>query len=131
LNAIAMMCRRKVDFAVRHTQVVATALQVLFVRPWIGRLASSGIVNHCNCNCLGALLAEGVICSYPVAEFVEEFLLNGPETISALSTEFTLNVAFEIVLDAVVFEQRVVHIHQEDDCVRKFHKAVPAGSVLR
>jgi hypothetical protein len=34
----------------------------------------------------------------PIAEIVEEFLLNGPETVSAIRTEFTLNVALEIVL---------------------------------
>ncbi len=55
-------------------------------------------------------------------EFVEEFLLDGPETVSARRAEFTLNVALEIVLDAVIFEQRVVHIHQEHDGVGWRHR---------
>jgi hypothetical protein len=59
----------------------------------------------------------------PIPEFLEEFLLNGPEGVPALRTEFALDVALEIVLDVVVFEQRVVHVHQKDYRVGEGHKA--------
>ena len=53
---------------------------------------------------VGMFDAKALQCAQviPIAELVEEFLLNGPETVPALGTEFTFNVVLEIVLDAIV-----------------------------
>jgi hypothetical protein len=47
----------------------------------------------------------------PIAQFLEEFLLNRPEPVATLRAEFTLDMALEIILDAIVVQQRVVHVH--------------------
>jgi hypothetical protein len=51
----------------------------------------------------------------PVAQLLEELLLDRPEAVSALEPELALNVTFEVVLDAIVIEQCVVHIYQKDN----------------
>jgi len=41
-------------------------------------------------------------------------LLDGPEAVAARGSEFALDVALEIVLNVVIFEQGVIHIDQEN-----------------
>src|SRR5262249_59015608 len=45
----------------------------------------------------------------------EECLLDRPEPVAALRAELAPHVRLEIILDAVVLQQRVVHVHQKDD----------------
>jgi hypothetical protein len=47
----------------------------------------------------------------PVAQFLEELLLNRPKPVATLWPRLVLDMSLEIILDAVVFQQRVVDIH--------------------
>jgi hypothetical protein len=54
----------------------------------------------------------------PVTQFLEEVLLDRPEAVATLRAEVAFDVPLEIVLDTVVIQQRVIHIHQEDERAR-------------
>jgi hypothetical protein len=57
----------------------------------------------------------------PVAQFLEELLLNRPEPVAALRAKLALDMALEVILDSVVFQQRVVHIDEEHNLFGRFH----------
>jgi hypothetical protein len=57
----------------------------------------------------------------PVAEFVKQSLLDSPELVTALRSEFTLNMPFEVGLDAVVVQQCVVNVYQKNKRNGFFH----------
>lgn len=52
-----------------------------------------------------------------VTEFGAQLLEEGPIVLRAFGADFAFEVAFEVGGDAVVVEQRVVHVEQEDDFV--------------
>jgi hypothetical protein len=50
-----------------------------------------------------------------IAELDEERLEDRPVPVARRRAEFTLEMALEVVLDAIVVQQRVVHVDEEDD----------------
>src|SRR5262245_29575987 len=57
----------------------------------------------------------------PIAQLGEQLLEDRPVTLAAGNSEFAIEVAFDVVLDAVVVEQRIVHVDQKNDWVRQRH----------
>src|SRR5215468_7038430 len=53
-----------------------------------------------------------------VAQLDKQLLEDRPVPVATSGTELALEVAFDVVLDAVVVEQRVVHIDQKNNGVR-------------
>ena len=53
-----------------------------------------------------------------VTQFREQLLENRPVALAGGNSELTVEVAFDVVLDAVVVEQRIVHVDEKNDGVR-------------
>ena len=53
-----------------------------------------------------------------IAQLGEQLLEDRPVPLATGNSEFAVEVAFDVVLDTVVVEQRVVHIDQKNDRVR-------------
>lgn len=79
---------------------------------------------------IGMFDTEALECAQiiPIAQLVEELFLNGLEAVPALGSELALDMVLEVILNAVIFKQRVIHIDQENDCVGRCHKAAPKPS---
>src|SRR3989442_10738067 len=50
-----------------------------------------------------------------IPELGKQRLEDRPVPVATRGAELTLEMALEVVLDAIVVQQRVVHVHQEDD----------------
>ena len=50
-----------------------------------------------------------------IAQFGEQLLENRPVPVAAGSSELTFKVAFDVVLDTVIVEQRIVHIDEKNN----------------
>jgi hypothetical protein len=53
-----------------------------------------------------------------VAEFREQLFENRPVALAGDNAELTIEVALDVFLDAVVVEQRIVHVDEKNDGVR-------------
>src|SRR5262245_8677606 len=64
-----------------------------------------------------------------VAQFAKQLLEDGPIPLAASNSELTIEVAFDVVLNAVVVEQRIVHVDQKNNWARG-HDATSAISLV-
>src|SRR5262245_31501082 len=56
-----------------------------------------------------------------IAQLGEQLLEDRPVPLATGNSELTIEVAFDVVLDAVVVEQCIVHIDEKNDRVRQRH----------
>src|SRR5664279_6629989 len=68
-----------------------------------------------------------VVC---VAKLAAQLFENRPVPVPARGPELTREVIAEVLFHAVVIEQRVVTVEQEDDVVRRGHFVLPSGAGL-
>jgi hypothetical protein len=61
-----------------------------------------------------------------IAQLREQILQNPPIAFASRETIGALEMVFQILLDPVIVDQRVVHVDEEDDRMRWCHAALPA-----
>jgi hypothetical protein len=62
-----------------------------------------------------------------IAELGAQLLEDSPVAVSAIGAKLTREMLAEILLHAIVVEQRVIAIEKKDDLFRLAHSLVPAG----